>query len=1020
MDRRTPSEYWVRWVRPPEESLEHNRCVMQREYLLAGAIDTQYDYLTPYLKEWISSDFLSLIVVHYPTLTDKVQKALCVDLIELFQDNNIPVIWLMRGSETTPPQKPITTYLLKSLIMQVMQLPQFPKQAPRLIAPSDENENGWFESLGAVLAQLEEVFIVIDSTVLKYGRLSDTDVCNHWIGNLLRICDNHRRINKGRYPPKVGVKVTLAAHDLGMIKIQQTQQYYNANWLYVDITQSSNRLLELSSREEIVAPRLEGVVQAYNDTITARCSRKSRERYSARHSIDKDGVNGPPPNPTELSAQEAFPTSSSTKQPSVRPSQDKVAKSDEKSRKAGPSTSSHSKQPSIPLSRDVIEALIWIFLGPQFAQQPASIEQMQMSLRSQPSLGSIRPPIVPTSATQTPRSQLPATFSQQSQAQPAESQPTSLKTECVPHKSAASVSIFEMFDNRKPSGDAADKADKADMWFKCLRDELHPALPRIPDKKDRVRIAVLDTGICMDDNFIHLKENRTRITYQSFVTGDPNPTVPSDLVGHGTHVAGLLLQVAQNADIYVAKISDKDGLHDPQEIAKAIRHAVDSWHVHIISMSFGFNNLTQKLDCIKRAILHAHSNETVLFAAARNNGGVKGIAYPASQTEVICINSTDGEGNPSPFNPSSKEDKNFSTLGEAVLSSWPRSVQQRMTGTSFATPIAAGIAAVTMDYMEQKKKDWSEEDDRMAAKALHLCISSPSLLSILRPHLQPLLWDIPPEAISLGSLIADPTEPHRPLNATPPLRQSPTLSQDEQTTSPPGLKIDSPIYATTFSPFVKEATASKKKSFSLIAQLSLLTGVGGSSSFSSARDEGLSYRARSMHSEWFAPSPGFISAAVAQPEIAGFLAMLPSKRPIYMATGVRHVAGFTASSRLGKERTGGGGVNADATALGVPLAVGVNAERAVEAGDTVEWECEGPIVFVYQLERLTRRNEQWDHKEYNKGTFMGVGEAAKKDEWVVEGENGILEGLDEDELEIRGGGWDDLEEEECVMVVPRV
>lgn len=272
------------------------------------------------------------------------------------------------------------------------------------------------------------------------------------------------------------------------------------------------------------------------------------------------------------------------------------------------------------------------------------------------------------------------------------------------------------------------------MWFNYLKVELHPALPRIPNKKDRIRIAVLDTGICMDDNFIHLKENRTRITYQSFVTGDPNPTEPSDLVGHGTHVAGLLLQVAPSADIYVAKISDKDGLHEPRDIARvsipnlvgysflisiqAIRHSVDNWHAHIISMSFGFDNLTQKLDCIKREILYAHSKETVLFAAARNNGGVKGIAYPASQTEVICINSTDGEGNPSPFNPSPKEDKNFSTLGEAVLSSWPRSVQQRMTGTSFATPIAAGIAAVTMDYMEQKRRGWSEENDRYVAKKI--------------------------------------------------------------------------------------------------------------------------------------------------------------------------------------------------------------------------------------------------------------------------------------------------------------
>lgn len=290
------------------------------------------------------------------------------------------------------------------------------------------------------------------------------------------------------------------------------------------------------------------------------------------------------------------------------------------------------------------------------------------------------------------------------------------------------------------------------------------------------------------------------------------------------------------------------------------------------------------------------------------------------------------------------------------------------------------------------------------------------MASIKKTYFRVPKWDIPPEAISLGNLIADPTEPHRPLNATPPLRPS---SPDGQTTTPPCLEIDTPIHARTFSPYTKTASSSKKKAFSLIAQLSLLTGVGGNSSFSSARDEGISYRARTMHSEWFVPSRGFVSAAVAQPDVAGFLALLPSKRPIYMVTGVRQITGFIASSRSGEERSREKGVNADATALRLPLAVGVNAERGVGTSETVEWECEGPVVFVYQLEKLTRRNGEWDQEEYTKGAFLGTGEMTK-DEWVVEGDGGILEGLDEDEVEVMEDGWDDLEEEACVVVVPRV
>lgn len=293
------------------------------------------------------------------------------------------------------------------------------------------------------------------------------------------------------------------------------------------------------------------------------------------------------------------------------------------------------------------------------------------------------------------------------------------------------------------------------------------------------------------------------------------------------------------------------------------------------------------------------------------------------------------------------------------------------------------------------------------------------MASIKKTYFRVPKWDIPPEAISLGNLIADPTEPHRPLNATPPLRSSSTPSPAGQTTNPPRLEIDTPIHARTFSPYFKTASSSKKKSFSLTAQLSLLTGVGGNSSFSSTRDEDISYRARTMHSAWFVPSRGFVSAAVAQPDVAKFLALLPSKRPIYMVTGVRHVTGFIVSSRSGEERSRGKGVNANATALQLPLAVGVDGERGVGTGETVEWECEGPVVFVYQLEKLTRRNGKWDQEEYTKGTFMGIGEATK-DEWVVEGDSGILEGLDEDEVEVMEDGWDDLEEEACVVVVPRV
>ena len=72
-----------------------------------------------------------------------------------------------------------------------------------------------------------------------------------------------------------------------------------------------------------------------------------------------------------------------------------------------------------------------------------------------------------------------------------------------------------------------------------------------------VKIAVLDTGVDLKHPFIRgaIRQKRIR-KLKSFVTND---TSTEDRVGHGTHVANLLLEVAPDAQLYIAKIaSSKD------------------------------------------------------------------------------------------------------------------------------------------------------------------------------------------------------------------------------------------------------------------------------------------------------------------------------------------------------------------------------------------------------------------------------------------------------------------------------
>jgi hypothetical protein len=123
-------------------------------------------------------------------------------------------------------------------------------------------------------------------------------------------------------------------------------------------------------------------------------------------------------------------------------------------------------------------------------------------------------------------------------------------------------------------------------------------------------------------------------------------------------------------------------------------------------MSFGLSTRNHKID---KAISDSYSAGRILLAAASNEGGNDLRAYPANQRKVICVNCTDGKGNDSGLNPSPVvSDDNFSTLGVAVESSW-KGVTLRKSGTSYAAPIAAGIAASFLDYARYKLEMTEEE-----------------------------------------------------------------------------------------------------------------------------------------------------------------------------------------------------------------------------------------------------------------------------------------------------------------------
>lgn len=146
----------------------------------------------------------------------------------------------------------------------------------------------------------------------------------------------------------------------------------------------------------------------------------------------------------------------------------------------------------------------------------------------------------------------------------------------------------------------------------------------------------------------------------------------------------------------------------PIDTLQAIRYAVDEWQVDIIVMSFGFEEEQDsdiEENSILKAIRYAYQSGVSLFAAASNDGNNRPdhVCWPARALEVICVHSGTGTGQPSTFTPGPHDNQRIMVLGEWISSAWPAHLKspgntKYMSGTSCATPIAAGIAAIVLDY----------------------------------------------------------------------------------------------------------------------------------------------------------------------------------------------------------------------------------------------------------------------------------------------------------------------------------
>lgn len=155
-------------------------------------------------------------------------------------------------------------------------------------------------------------------------------------------------------------------------------------------------------------------------------------------------------------------------------------------------------------------------------------------------------------------------------------------------------------------------------------------------------------------------------------------------------------------------------------------------------MCFGFDS---PIPLIQGAIEKASKVEKppLFFAATRNDGAHKSMAWPARTPSVIGISSTMGDGNRSTFNPSENDaHPTLYAFGEGVpvkivATDNPQGyVTKYVSGTSYATPVAVGLAANLLGCVRMAVKACSVEDQRIYKNMSLRLQGMDGMLAVLR------------------------------------------------------------------------------------------------------------------------------------------------------------------------------------------------------------------------------------------------------------------------------------------------
>lgn len=209
-----------------------------------------------------------------------------------------------------------------------------------------------------------------------------------------------------------------------------------------------------------------------------------------------------------------------------------------------------------------------------------------------------------------------------------------------------------------------------------------------------VKVAVVDTGV----NYTHPD---LAPLYRGGIDFVNNDNDPMDDHGHGTHCAGILtaidneagvVGVASDVELYAVKVLDAGGSGAWDDIAASVEWAIENG-IQITSQSLG--GIGNPGTVVEDAYAAGNSAGIFQAAAAGNYGSLFGVLYPARWSSCVAVAATDQNNKKAGFS-STGPQVDLAAPGVDVYSTYLGTGYTTMSGTSMACPHVAGAAAAIL------------------------------------------------------------------------------------------------------------------------------------------------------------------------------------------------------------------------------------------------------------------------------------------------------------------------------------